>query len=807
MNLKVSINYSFINTIDPNFYDLNQLEKIAANKLEPQTLHCIQHEALRFREIQKYDSNQDSVRWYLQQIGRIKLLKTSEEIILARQVAQLGELEKIRTRLRKQHERKPEDEELALEAGIPLSLLREKIINGGFAKNKLIESNLRLVVSITKNYINRGIDFLDLIQEGNLGLIKGVEKFDYTKGYKLSTYATWWIRQGIIRAINNHSRTIRLPVHLWEKISLIKKKTKQISQEIGRIPKQKKIAASLDMTDEYLQSIVISALPIISLDTPIGSEEDTALVDVIEFYGYTPEERLIQSLLREELESILVKLQPRERQVLEMRYGLDDGYDKTLEAIGQQFGLTRERIRQIEKKALEKLRSIKIINKLQQKNITPSVTPTPIQKTFILPNASTNIINSQATEINDNFDQENNLGISIGKGIYLSQTIKTMEYNSANLLEQLASLKNTFIQLSEQLTKAARDLQDPGILLADELILNLRECRISFENLRDRAIDLAVSSKVSSVPKLDEIVSSLDIKYLLETVTGLENKKSEEEQLRCKALTILQQILAMTHRVESNFQPLLECQSRASELNQAILKSSGCEQPDIYSLVDGNHSLSKLLMLVSNLEESDDERFADLQNAVTESFGKTLAIAAVRGKLTVKEEFIRNLTLVSNIKGDEATSRVEPHEVEALVLEQQITQQSNPVQAKPENVPIKNKVIVDVQPASTLITTLQQAVKKQIVTPNPPKLKHNQDTFENDDIEKEIQPQNKLIPEDIAEHNTISISNNISEQDPVALRNQIWQLFREDKPSLAYHLAWYLEDLYPNLQPHLPLKI
>ncbi len=180
---------------------------------------------------------------YLQEIGRFKLLKASEEIALALQVAQLEELENIRKKLQQQLRRKPEDEELASAVGISLLVLRERIANGRYAKNKLIEANLRLVVSVAKNYTNQGVEFLDLIQEGNLGLIRAVEKFNCTKGYKLSTYAIWWIRQGIKRAFHNKSRTIRLPVYLWEKIYQVKKATKQLSQEIGRTPKHTEIAA------------------------------------------------------------------------------------------------------------------------------------------------------------------------------------------------------------------------------------------------------------------------------------------------------------------------------------------------------------------------------------------------------------------------------------------------------------------------------------------------------------------------------------------------------------------------------------
>ena len=302
----------------------------------------------RRAQTKKRHYTEDSIRLYLQEIGRIRLLRAEEEIELARNIADLLELERIRDDLADSLDRDPRDMELPA--------FRRRLHVGRRAKDKMVQSNLRLVVSIAKKYMNRGLSFQDLIQEGSLGLIRAAEKFDHEKGYKFSTYATWWIRQAITRAIADQSRTIRLPVHLYETISRIKKTTKLLSQELGRKPTEEEIATRMEMTIEKLRFIAKSAQLPISLETPIGKEEDSRLGDFIESDGETPEDQVSKSLLREDLESVLGTLSPRERDVLRLRYGLDDGRMKTLEEIGQIFNVTRERIRQIEAKALRKLR-------------------------------------------------------------------------------------------------------------------------------------------------------------------------------------------------------------------------------------------------------------------------------------------------------------------------------------------------------------------------------------------------------------------------------------------------------------------
>jgi RNA polymerase primary sigma factor len=259
----------------------------------------------------------DPVRMYLKEIGRVDLLSAEEEINLATRIEQ-------------------GDEE---------------------AKRRLAEANLRLVVSIAKRYVGRGMLFLDLIQEGNMGLIKAVEKFDYRKGFKFSTYATWWIRQAITRAIADQARTIRIPVHMVETINKLIRVQRQLLQDLGREPTPEEIAEDMDLTPEKVREILKIAQEPVSLETPIGEEDDSHLGDFIEDQDATsPSEHAAYELLKEQLEDVLDTLTDREENVLRLRFGLDDGRTRTLEEVGKVFGVTRERIRQIEAKALRKLR-------------------------------------------------------------------------------------------------------------------------------------------------------------------------------------------------------------------------------------------------------------------------------------------------------------------------------------------------------------------------------------------------------------------------------------------------------------------
>ncbi len=317
----------------------------------------ISNSSRRRAQTKKKPFTEDSIRIYLQEIGRIRLLRAEEEIELARQIADLLDMESIHVTLAEHLGRTPTHQEWGEACDLPnLRQFNRRLHIGRRAKDKMVQSNLRLVVSIAKKYMNRGLSFQDLIQEGSLGLIRAAEKFDHEKGYKFSTYATWWIRQAITRAIADQSRTIRLPVHLYETISRIKKTTKMLSQKMGRKPTEEEIAEDMEMTIEKLRFIAKSAQLPISLETPIGKEEDSRLGDFIEADGETPEDEVSKNLLREDLENVLDSLSPRERDVLRLRYGLDDGRMKTLEEIGQIFNVTRERIRQIEAKALRKLR-------------------------------------------------------------------------------------------------------------------------------------------------------------------------------------------------------------------------------------------------------------------------------------------------------------------------------------------------------------------------------------------------------------------------------------------------------------------
>ena len=290
----------------------------------------------------------DPVRMYLKEIGKVPLLTADEEVELASAMS-AGNLAKDRI-----SEAEENGEVIAEDEMAELNSLMSK---GEKSKQKLAEANLRLVVSIAKRYVGRGMLFLDLIQEGNLGLIKAVEKFDYTKGYKFSTYATWWIRQAITRAIADQARTIRIPVHMVETINKVIRVSRQLLQELGHDPSPEEISEEMGMPVDKVREILKIAQEPVSLETPIGEEEDSHLGDFIPDEGASePSEAASFTLLKEQLVDVLSTLTPREEKVLKLRFGIEDGRTRTLEEVGKEFNVTRERIRQIEAKALRKLR-------------------------------------------------------------------------------------------------------------------------------------------------------------------------------------------------------------------------------------------------------------------------------------------------------------------------------------------------------------------------------------------------------------------------------------------------------------------
>ena len=327
LNLDSEVQNKFYETLEQNGVDIDVGGEDALPPIEddmlPEVEDLAEIEEVTEEEITDTDalmdsfSTDDPVRMYLKEIGKVPLLTPEEEIALATRMSE-------------------GDEE---------------------AKHRMTEANLRLVVSIAKRYVGRGMLFLDLIQEGNLGLIKAVEKFDYTKGYKFSTYATWWIRQAITRAIADQARTIRIPVHMVETINKTIRVSRQLLQELGHDPSAEEIAAEMDMPVDKVRDILKIAQEPVSLETPIGEEEDSHLGDFIpDEDASEPSEAASFSLLREQLEEVLDTLAPREKKVLELRFGIADGRTRTLEEVGKEFNVTRERIRQIEAKALRKLR-------------------------------------------------------------------------------------------------------------------------------------------------------------------------------------------------------------------------------------------------------------------------------------------------------------------------------------------------------------------------------------------------------------------------------------------------------------------
>ncbi|MDZ8223028.1 RNA polymerase sigma factor, RpoD/SigA family [Nostoc sp. ChiVER01] len=305
---------------------------------------------------QKYLSTADSVRTYLREIGRIPLLTHEQEINLAKQVQQMMALLAAKEKLAIQLKRQPTQQEWVENINIGEKSLLQQLHQGHEAKHIMIQANLRLVVSIAKKYQRRNLDFLDLIQEGSLGLERGIEKFDPTKGYKFSTYGYWWIRQAITRAIAEQGRTIRLPIHVTEKLNKIKRIQRELTQKLGRTPTVVDIADELSLEPKEIRHYLLLARQPVSLELRVGSEKDIELQDMLEDDGLSPELYADQKFLQQNIQNLLSKLTPQQREILILRFGLTDGNELSLVEIGQRIGISRERVRQIEQQALSTLR-------------------------------------------------------------------------------------------------------------------------------------------------------------------------------------------------------------------------------------------------------------------------------------------------------------------------------------------------------------------------------------------------------------------------------------------------------------------
>lgn len=358
-NFKQIIKWWKIDCKNPVYYDLYWLENIIGDRFFSARKNQLEKDTIEGG----YDPNEEpftalyteeSLVLHPRKILQIYRLSAERELELARQIDDLLILNKTRQKIQKRLKREPDEKEWAKSLGIEISELRDRLNQGKQAKEKMVNANLRLVISIAKRYQNRGLDFPDLIQEGSMGLIRATEKFDCQKGYKFSTYGIWWIRQAITRAICDYSRIVRLPVYLHETVAQLKKTIKLMSHESIPIVEEE-VATRMEMTTEKLRFIIKCAQPILSFDYIKSKDENFIDSEYLQFTGDTPDNHVLQTCLKEDVDALLKTLSDREREVLRMRFGLDDGREKTLKEIGENFNLTRERIRQIELKAMRKL--------------------------------------------------------------------------------------------------------------------------------------------------------------------------------------------------------------------------------------------------------------------------------------------------------------------------------------------------------------------------------------------------------------------------------------------------------------------
>jgi RNA polymerase nonessential primary-like sigma factor len=299
----------------------------------------------------------DLVRSYLRDIGRVPLLSHEQEITLGRQVQELMALEELQQQLRDQTGEPPRPEDLAAAAALTVPLLKRRLQAGRRAKERMVAANLRLVVSVAKKYTKRNMELLDLIQEGTIGLVRGVEKFDPTRGYKFSTYAYWWIRQGITRAIAEKSRSIRLPIHITETLNKLKKGQRELSQELGRTPTLSELALAVELPEEEVKDLLCRARQPVSLETKVGDGEDTELIDLLAGEGAGPDEMVAAECLRGDLGALLEQLPELQGRVLRLRYGMEGEEPMSLTSIARTLGLSRDKTRNLERRGLEQIRS------------------------------------------------------------------------------------------------------------------------------------------------------------------------------------------------------------------------------------------------------------------------------------------------------------------------------------------------------------------------------------------------------------------------------------------------------------------